>query len=273
MKEFLKSEINKFLKFIEKTKSKETLRTYKSTLNEAIDFIEIEDKRIDITPYRLYISNLSKKTIAKKVSVLRSFFEFLESEGYKYKIIGDEHIKVPKTLPKPVSIENIKKVLKTATFEEYVAIMVIFSLGLRISEAVNIKLSDIKGEWIEITGKGNKTRILPLHPKLKEIIDKYLQLYPKKNYLFEENEKPISTFKLRRIIKKAFKKHNIEITPHQLRHAFATYMLQKGARINDVSELLGHEFISTTQIYTKLNNQLKLQNYIKAHPLCSSKDS
>jgi site-specific recombinase XerD len=61
----------------------------------------------------------------------------------------------------------------------------------------------------------------------------------------------------------------IHVTPHQLRHSFATYMLDKGARINDVSELLGHEFISTTQIYTKLNNNLKLKNYLKAHPLCS----
>jgi site-specific recombinase XerD len=269
MLKFLEKEAAKFLKYIEKTKSKETLRTYESTLKEAINYIEIINNEIDITPYRLHIATLNKKTIAKKISALRSFFEFLQMEGYKYKIIGDEHIKVPKTLPKPVNFEKIKEALKVATMDEYLAIMVIFSLGLRISEAANIKLNDIKGDWIEIRGKGNKTRILPLHPKLKSFIKKYLEINPKKEYLFEKDGKPIGSNKLRYIIQKAFKKVGIHVTPHQLRHSFATYMLDRGARINDVSELLGHEFISTTQIYTKLNSNLKLKNYLKAHPLCS----
>jgi site-specific recombinase XerD len=269
MLKFLEKEAVKFLKYVEKTKSKETLRTYESTLKEAINFIEIINNEIDITPYRLHIATLNKKTIAKKISALRSFFEFLQMEGYKYKIIGDEHIKVPKTLPKPVSFEKIKEALKVATMDEYLAIMVIFSLGLRISEAANIKLCDIKGDWIEIKGKGNKTRILPIHPKLKDFIKKYLEINPKKTYLFEKDGMPIGNAKLRYIIQKAFKKVGIHVTPHQLRHSFATYMLDRGARINDVSELLGHEFISTTQIYTKLNSNLKLKNYLKAHPLCS----
>jgi len=270
MKNFLESEAKKFLNFVKQTNSPETLRTYESVLKEAVPLIEMEGKIIDITPYRLHIANLSKKTIAKKVSALRSFFDFLEQNGHKFKIVGDEHIKVPKTLPKPVSLEHIKEALKVANMDEYLAIIVIFSLGLRISEAVNIKLSDIKGEWIEITGKGNKTRILPLHPKLREFIKKYLQTNPKNRYLFEKNGKQMSTDSLRYVIQKAFKKIGIHVTPHQLRHSFATYMLDKGARINDVSELLGHEFISTTQIYTKLNNSLKLKNYLKAHPLCGS---
>ena len=269
MKNFLNKEANKFLKFIAKTNSPQTHKTYENVLKEAINFIEIEGNIIDITPYRLHIANLSKKTIAKKVSVLRSFFDFLKQEGYKYKIVGDEHIKVPKTLPKPISLENIKEALKIANMDEYLAIIVIFSLGLRISEARNIKLSDIHGDWIEIRGKGNKTRILPLHPKLKEFINKYLKINPKKEYLFEKNGKQLSDNQLRYIIQNAFKKIGIHATPHQLRHSFATYMLDKGARINDVSELLGHEFISTTQIYTKLSNSLKLKNYLKAHPLCS----
>ncbi|WP_457562428.1 tyrosine-type recombinase/integrase [Caminibacter pacificus] len=268
MKSFLNKEINKFLKYVKQTNSKETYRTYESVLKEALEFIEIENGAIDITPYRLHIANLSKKTIAKKVSALRSFFDFLQREGFKYKIVGDEHIKVPKTLPKPVSLEHIKEALKVADMDEYLAIMVVFSLGLRISEAANIKLGDIKGDWIEIRGKGNKTRIVPIHPKLKEFIDKYLKINPKKEYLFEKNGKKMSDANLRYVIQKAFKKIGIHVTPHQLRHSFATYMLDKGARINDVSELLGHEFISTTQIYTKLSNSLKLKNYLKAHPLC-----
>ena len=268
MKEFLIKQTNKFLNYIKKTKSKETFRTYESVLKEAINFIELEDNRLDITPYRLHIATQSKKTIAKKISVIRSFYEFLKSNGFKFKIVGDEHIKVPKTLPKPVSLEHIKEALKIANLMEFSAIMIVFSLGLRISEASNIKLEDIKGEWINITGKGNKTRMLPTHPKLKEIIDKYIQIYKPKKYLFEKNGIKMNENQLRYIIQKPFKKIGLHITPHQLRHSFATYMLDKGARITDVSELLGHEFISTTQIYTKLSNSLKLKNYLKAHPLC-----
>ncbi len=109
---------------------------------------------------------------------------------------------------------------------------------------------------------------MPIHPKLKAFINRYLQINPKKEYLFETQNKPMGADKIRYLIKRAFKKHGVHVTPHQLRHSFATYMLQNGARINDVSELLGHEFISTTQIYTKLNDSLKLKNYLKAHPLC-----
>ena len=264
----LQQEAAKFLKYIKQTHSPQTYRTYESVIKEALNHIETEGNIIDITPYRIKIASLSKKTIAKKVSALRSFFDFLKTEGYKYKIVGDEHIKVPKTLPKPISLEHIKQALKSANMEEYLAIMIIFSLGLRISEAANIKLKDIKNDWIEITGKGNKTRILPIHPKLKEFINKYLELNPKKEYLFEKDGRKLNENNLRYIIQKAFKKIGIHVTPHQLRHSFATYMLDKGARINDVSELLGHSFISTTQIYTKLSNSLKLKNYLKAHPLC-----
>ena len=269
MKNFLTNEINKFLNFVKKTKSAETFKTYESVLKEAVKYIELEDNYLDITPYRLQIAKQKKKTIAKKISTLRSFLEFLKDDGFKFKIIGDEHIKVPKTLPKPVSMQHIKEALKVASLQEFTVIMVIFSLGLRISEASNIKLEDIRGDWIRITGKGSKTRMLPLHPKLQEIINKYIELFSPKVYLFEKDGIRLNDAKLRYIVQKPFKKTGIHITPHQLRHSFATYMLDNGARITDVSELLGHEFISTTQIYTKLSDSLKLKNYLKAHPLCS----
>ena len=269
MNSFLNKEINKFLNYVKKTKSKETFRTYESVLNDAVKFIELEDNYLDITPYRLHIAKQNKKTIAKKISTLRSFLEFLKNDGFKFKIVGDEHIKVPKTLPKPVSMEHIKEALKIASLQEFTVIMVIFSLGLRISEAANIKLEDIQEDWIRITGKGDKTRMLPIHPKLKEIIKKYIELFSPKVYLFEKDGIKLNDAKLRYIIQKSFKKIGLHITPHQLRHSFATYMLDNGARITDVSELLGHEFISTTQIYTKLSDSLKLKNYLKAHPLCS----
>jgi len=269
MKNFLESEIKKFLNYISKTKSKQTYKTYNTVLKEALKHIEIEDNFFDITPYRLKIAHQNKKTIAKKISTLRSFFEFLQSEGFKFKIRGDEHIKVPKTLPKPISTEHIKQALKIADLKEFTAIITVFSLGLRISEACDMKLEDINKEWVKITGKGSKTRMIPIHPKLYEIIQKYIQIYKPNTYLFEKNKNKINDQQLRYLIQKPFRKTGLHITPHQLRHSFATYLLDNGARITDVSELLGHEFISTTQIYTKLSNSLKLKNYLKAHPLCS----
>jgi site-specific recombinase XerD len=267
--EFLKKQINNYLKIIKNTKSQTTYKTYETVLRDAINYIEIDNNHLSISGYRLKIASQNRKTIAKKVSILRSFFKYLEDNGYNFRIIGDDQISVPKTLPKPIPIKNIKEALKVADLIEYTAIMTIFGLGLRISEARNLLITNIKNEWITVIGKGNKTRDIPLEKHIKDTIIKYIEIYSPKKYLFEKNGIKMSDAQLRYIIEKPFKKIGIKITPHQLRHSFATEMLNNGARINDVSELLGHEFISTTQIYTKLNSSTKLKNYLKAHPLCS----
>jgi len=267
--EFLKVEAKNYLKTIENTKSQTTYKTYNTVLNDAIKYIEIDNNHLSISGYRMKIASQNRKTIAKKVSILRSFFKYLENKGYNFRIVGDEQISVPKTLPKPMSITNIKEALKIADLVEYTAIITIFGLGLRISEARNMLLTNINKEWVTVIGKGNKTRGIPLEKHIKDTINKYIQIYSPKKYLFEKNGVKMSDAQIRYIIEKPFKKIGIKITPHQLRHSFATEMLNNGARINDVSELLGHEFISTTQIYTKLNSSTKLKNYLKAHPLCS----
>jgi len=266
--EFLKKQLKNFLKQTQNTKNQTTFRTYDSVLKDAINYLEIDNNRINITAYRLKIADQNRKTIAKKVSVLRSFFKYLEDNGFNFKIVGDEQIKVPKTLPKPIPLKNIKEALQIANLIEYTAIITIFGLGLRISEARNLKLENIKAKWVEITGKGNKTRQIPLEPHIKDSIDKHITINTPKKYLFEKDSIQLSDNQLRYIITKPFKKIGLKVTPHQLRHSFATIMLNNGARITDVSELLGHEFISTTQIYTKLNETTKLKNYLKAHPLC-----
>ena len=269
MIEFLNKEIDSFLKYQSSIRSETSVKTYASVLKEAKNFIEVENNRFNITPYRIHISKQNKKTVAKKVSIVRIFYHYLEDNGYKFKLIGDDSIKVPKSLPKPVDTSKIKEALKIANLQEFTIISVIYGLGLRISEVLDLKASDISGEWISITGKGSKTRSLPLHPNLKKVLDDYLKFYPTVDYLFKKNGKKMSYAQIRRIIDKLFERVGIKITPHQLRHSFATDMLNSGARINDVSEMLGHEFLSTTQIYTKLNSKTKLSNYLKAHPLCS----
>ncbi|NPA54932.1 MAG: tyrosine-type recombinase/integrase [Epsilonproteobacteria bacterium] len=267
--EFLKTQLDNYLKYIQNTKSQRTYKTYLSVLKEAIDYMEIDDNHINITPYRLKIANQQRKTIAKKISILRSFFKYLQDNGHSFKISGDEQISVPKTLPKPVLLSHIIEALKVANLYEYTVIATIFGLGLRISEARELKKANIKQDWVEVVGKGNKTRHIPLPQPLQETISKFIQMYHPQVYLFEKDSKQLTDMQLRYIIQKPFQKIGIKVTPHQLRHSFATELINNGARINDVSELLGHEHLSTTQIYTKLNNNTKLNNYMKAHPLCT----
>jgi len=145
----------------------------------------------------------------------------------------------------------------------------LYGLGLRISELSNIKLKDIKNNWITIYGKGSKARELPLLEKLNILIDEYITIYNPKRFLFEKDEKPMGTAQLRYRLSKLFKGAGIKATPHQLRHSFATHLLNNGARISDVSELLGHETMATTQIYTKLGSVKKMAEYMKAHPLAN----
>jgi integrase/recombinase XerC len=145
----------------------------------------------------------------------------------------------------------------------------LYGLGLRISELAQVKLDNIKGQWIQILGKGNKVRELPLLNELQNLITLYTQEKNPKKYLFEKGNAPMNVAQLRYIISKLFKSVGIKATPHQLRHSFATHLLNNGARISDVSELLGHETMATTQVYTKLGSVKKMQEYMKAHPLAS----
>lgn len=223
---------------------------------------------LDITPFRFNIVKNHKKTIVKKLSAVRSFVKYLEDQCHlKIRLLGDESIKVPQSLPKPIEESYINEVLSKANLEEKLLISMLYGLGLRISELSHLKLTDLKGSWIQIHGKGNKVRELPLLDELHRLIGHYIKDKDPKKYLFEKGNAPMNVAQLRYIITKLFKASGIKATPHQLRHSFATHLLNNGARIADVSELLGHETMATTQVYTKLGSVKKMQEYMKAHPL------
>ena len=184
-------------------------------------------------------------------------------------MIADESIKVPQSLPKPIEEKYITEVLEVANLQEKLLISMLYGLGLRISELSDLKLEDIKGKWVQIHGKGSKVRELPLLVELQTLIKQYLDSYHPKKYLFEKGNAPLNAAQLRYKLSKLFKDAGLKVTPHQLRHSFATHLLNRGARISDVSELLGHETMATTQVYTKLGSVKKMQEYMKAHPLAS----
>jgi len=269
-------EIYEFLNYLTNIRkySEATVSTYEKALLEAAPLVEISEedakKIYDIRGYRLKISKLAKKTIAKKVSALRSFFEYKKMMGVKIKALGDEQIKTPKSLPKPIHKEIIQRALDgSITEDEKLLVLMLYSLGLRISELEHLRLENISSGWIKVVdGKGGKDRMIPLIPSVEELLRKHLATNKNRAFVFEENAKPLSQNCLRYKLTKIFERVGIKATPHQLRHSFATDLINKGARIVDVSELLGHKELSTTQIYTKLSMNKKLFSYLDAHPMC-----
>ena len=186
MKSFLKNSVERFLNYKQKVKgfSDTTLRTYRLNLLEAIEHLDVVvDKEkiiLQLMPYRLYIANKDKKTIAKKISIIRSFVEFLKNDGKDIKLLNDESVKVPKTLPKPVEFRYIKEALKFVDEEEELIVLLLYGFGLRVSELSNLKIEDIKNDWIRVNGKGDKTRNIPILPFIKSKIDSYLEKNIKK---------------------------------------------------------------------------------------------
>jgi len=276
----LKKSIDKlrvsYLESLEKIRgySDLTIKNYDESIKEAFLYIDVyeENQKIvfNLMPYRLHIAKLNAKTISKKLSALRGFVSFLNTtNSKKYVLLADESIKVAKTLPKPIAHKNILEALEKADLQEKIVVVMLYTLGLRISELSSLKLSDISQEWVRVLGKGNKQRDVPLLKSTKHLLEEYLENFSTKKFLFEKNGEKLSENSLRYIITKLFKRVGMKVTPHQLRHSYATSLLNSGAPIVDVSELLGHSSMATTQIYTKLGSALKQQNYNKAHPLAS----
>ena len=275
----LTHKIESFLSYLFEVRgySETSIITYEVALRqmqEASHFYQEEGVMIlDITPFRFKIVKNNKKTIVKKLSAVRSFVRYLqEQEHLAIKLIADESIKVPHSLPKPIEATYIEEVLSKANLEEKLLVSMLYGLGLRISELSHLKLEEIKRGWVQIHGKGNKVRELPLLDVLQQLIKQYTDEKMPKKYLFEKGNAPMNSAQLRYKLTNLFKASGIKATPHQLRHSFATHLLNEGARIADVSQLLGHATMATTQVYTKLGSAKKMQEYMKAHPLAKSEE-
>ncbi|MBN2815837.1 MAG: tyrosine-type recombinase/integrase [Campylobacterales bacterium] len=274
MKKFLSSQRLQFLKSLEELRgySQLTLKSYDESILEALKYIEILQENehfiFNLMPYRLHIAKLNAKTISKKLSAIRSFVSFLNDEGTRIELKADESIKVAKTLPKPILHEHIVEAIEASDLQEELVVLMLYTLGLRISELSSLKLENISKEWVRVIGKGNKQRDIPLLENTYTLLQRYIVAYNPKIFLFEKDTEKLSENSLRYIVTKIFKRVGLKVTPHQLRHSYASSLLNSGAPIVDVSELLGHSSMATTQIYTKLGSALKQQNYNKAHPLC-----
>lgn len=274
MKEKFLKLLEEYCDFLENIKqySTATIKTYHKPIQDAIEISEIYEEQsiivFDITKLRISIKSQANKTVNKKLSSIRSFVKFCDDKNIKIKLVGANSVKSAQTLPKPIKTDTIFESLKEGSDEEKLIVLLIYSFGLRISELASLKLENINDNFIRVLGKGSKQREIPTNETVKSFIHSYVDMHGSKEFIFENEEnKPYTIRQLQYRIEKIFKKIGIKATPHQLRHSFATDLLNEGARINDISELLGHSSLKATGIYTKLNTNIKLKQYNTSHPL------
>ena len=245
--------------------------------------IKYEDIRLFIN--YLYNQKYNNKTISRHISSLRSFFKYLKNNSVidTNPMLLISNPKLSKKLPKYLNFNDLEKLLNSYDNNSCIGIRnslileMLYSTGIRVGEIINIKLLDISTSerTIRIYGKGSKERIVFFGGRCLELIRLYLdKSYNKLNlnnlpYLFfTKTGKKISDREVRKIVSDAANISGIEmnISPHVLRHTFATHMLTDGADLRSVQELLGHENLSTTQIYTHLTNEKIRNTYLSAHP-------
>ena len=299
----MKEEINSFLNYltVEKGFSGNTRFAYQNDLQQLASFAQEEVTKQGLMPswanfsrqaMLSYMLNLKERnyaptTIARKVAATRSFFSFLKAEGI-IKTDPTANISSPsvgKSLPKPISISQVRSLLdqpaKLNTLEakrDKAMLELLYASGMRISELVSLNLGDVdtEGGYVRCFGKGHKERIVPIYEQAASLVKEYIEetrpkLAHKKDemalFLNPRGERLTRQGfwqKLKEYAKSAGL--DTQISPHTLRHSFATHMLSGGADLRVVQELLGHANISTTQVYTHLTTEHVRRTYEKSHP-------
>ena len=290
--------IEDFLRYIEVQKgySQNTIRAYALDLMDFFDFLAShegfneKDAIDDITMHhiRAYIGSIykthKKTTIVRKLSTIRSFFNFLEKRGISKKNPAWD-ISSPrpeKYLPRYLNVDEIFNLLDIKAGEGWRALRdmaileLLYSCGIRAGELRNLNIEDvdIDDHTIKIKGKGDKERIVPIGMYALNAIKKYLDSIKKlikgqrSPLIINAKGERLSTRSIRRIVKKYAIKSGLswDVSPHSLRHSFATHLLEGGADLRAVQELLGHSNISTTQKYTHLTLDKLMEVYDRAHP-------
>ena len=299
----MKEAIERFLNYlkVEKGFSENTRVAYRNDLTQLASFVEEEATKRGSIPSWVsfsrqgmlsYLLNLKERgyvatTQARKVAAAKSFFGFMVDEG----ILKDNPTqsvgspKVGKSLPKPISISLVRRLLeepaKLSTPEakrDKAMLDLLYASGMRVSELVSLNLGDVdtEGGSVRCFGKGYKERLIPIHPQAASSVAEYIKEV--RPHLAHNKDEPALFLNPRgeRLTRQGFwqkikeyaKSANLDtqISPHTLRHSFATHMLSGGADLRSVQELLGHANISTTQVYTRLTTEHVRRTYEKSHP-------
>ena len=271
----------------EKNFSKHTVSAYLRDVKVFEKFLAQNDckisNEINYSFIRQWIVSLSEKryskiSINRKIASLKSYFNFLvnidiiESSPLK----GHKNLKSSSKIVIPFSEDEIMQVFENfndskISDRDKLIIEIFYSTGLRREELINIKIQDIflKEGLIKILGKRSKERLIPIIPSLSKNLKNFISNNNNSKYLFETKKlKKISVSTVYRLINKYFRlvSSKVKVSPHVLRHTFATHMLNNGADINTIKEILGHSSLSSTQIYTKIKLPKIVNDYNKSHP-------
>ena len=295
--------IAEFINYILRTKnySAHTAIAYENDIRDFVNFYEkfagpdifINDlSTVDTITFRSWMAdrqkrNLSHKSTARALSSVRSFYKFLaKNHGVKNDAIGlISSPKVPRKLSKAIEardVENMQDAINSIDSDnpwiaarDWALVVLIFGCGLRISEALGLTNNDMRNRpnVLRILGKGGKERLVPVLPAVNNAIEKYINLRP---FGHDNNEPlfrsvrglPMSARMAEKVIEKLRNYLQLPdyVTPHALRHTFATVLLADGADLRTLQELLGHSSLSTTQLYTKVNMAEISNIYANAHP-------
>ena len=271
----------------EKNFSNHTISAYLSDIEAFENFLVIIGEKLSvdinysfIRQWIVYLSEkkYSKTSINRKIASLKSYFNFLvnidkiESSPLK----GHKNLKSSSKIVIPFSEDEIMQVFENfndskISDRDKLIIEIFYSTGLRREELINIKIQDIflKEGLIKILGKRSKERLIPILPSLSKNLKNFISNNNNSKYLFETKKlKKISVSTVYRLINKYFRlvSSKVKVSPHVLRHTFATHMLNNGADINTIKEILGHSSLSSTQIYTKIKLPKIVNDYNKSHP-------
>jgi len=294
----MQAQVEEFLHFVtvEKGYSDHTAAAYRNDLTQFLTYLADEAipswqdvNRTHILNYILYLKGrrYASSTVARKVAAVKSFFHFLVADG----VLRDDPTAtvnsppVDKHLPHPLSPEEMARLLaKPANSDtpkasrDWALLELMYATGMRASEVIGLEVDavDLEAGTVRCLGKGNKERILPLYERAREALVAYLE-NGRARLLRGRDERalfinhlgqPLTRQGLWLIVKEYAAAAGIErrVTPHTLRHSFATHMLDGGAGLREVQQLLGHTNISSTQVYTEISTRRKREAYDKAHP-------
>lgn len=284
--------IDKFINYlkVEKNASAHTITNYTVDLDAFRDFIGERDlTTLDHLALRRYLAelrtkNYAKRTVARKLASLRSLFRFLYREGHikKNPITAISTPKLDKKLPIFLDVAKVDRLLQSppsdtvAGLRDRALLETLYSTGIRVSELVGLDVDDVDfiSGVVKVLGKGSKERIVPIGEPALKAIRGYLDMGNKERRLDKEavfmnkSGRRLTDRSVRRVINKYIRACSIveKISPHSLRHSFATHLLDRGADLRSVQELLGHMNLSTTQIYTHVTMERLKNVYDKAHP-------
>ena len=277
---------------VEKGASPHTVAAYRNDLGQLLEFTEgarVSPRLLSDYVIALQERGYSNTTVARKIASVKSFFGFLLEEG-EVKEDPTEDLSSPRTgrsLPKPLSEEDILRLLeepfKLGTPEglrDGAMLEVLYASGLRVSEMINLNVRDVNvdEQYLRCMGKGSKERVVPLYDGVVDVVRDYVT-NGRPELLSDSNRNEQALFLNRhgdRLTRQGFwfilKNHAVNagivqtITPHTLRHSFATHLLAGGASLRNVQEFLGHASIATTQIYTHITSERIMEEYDRAHP-------